>query len=189
MAILSGYSRLVIDCNRKPGHETSIPASSDGIVIPGNQEITPEDAARRVEAIFDPYHLAVEAVIDTVQARGTPPAIIGIHSFTPEMDGIPRPWHISVLWNNDPRIAVPLLAALRAGGDLMVGENQPYSGREQYGYSASIHATASGLPNAVIEIREDQIRDAAGIDRYSDLLGDALGDVLADPGIYRVENY
>jgi predicted N-formylglutamate amidohydrolase len=188
-AVLSGYSRLVIDCNRKPGHETSIPAASDGIVIPGNQDVSPAEAARRMDAIFHPYHHAVEAAIDHVQARGTPPAIVAIHSFTPEMDNMKRPWHISVLWDNDPRIPTPLLAVLRARGDLTVGENQPYSGREHYGYSAEVHATAAGLPNALIEIREDQIRDQDGIARYADILGNALEEVLADPGLYGVEIY
>lgn len=188
-AVLSGYSRLVIDCNRKPGHETSIPASSDGVVIPGNQTVSPTEAARRIEAIFHPYHHAVEAAIDHVQARGTPPAIVAIHSFTPEMGNINRPWHISVLWDKDPRIPAPLLAALRARGDLNVGDNQPYSGQEHYGYSAEVHATAAGLPNALIEIREDQIRNQDGIARYADILGDALEEVLSDPGLYGVENY
>jgi predicted N-formylglutamate amidohydrolase len=146
------------------------------------------EAARRIEAIFHPYHHAIEAVIDTVQARGTPPAIIAIHSFTPEMDNIQRPWHLSVLWDKDPRIPAPLLAILRARGDLTVGDNQPYSGREHYGYSAEVHATAAGLPNALIEIREDQIRDQIGVARYAEILGDALENVLADPGLYRVES-
>jgi predicted N-formylglutamate amidohydrolase len=188
-AILTGYSRLVIDCNRKPGHETSIPATSDGIVIPGNQEIPTAEAARRVEAIFHPYHHAIEAAIDHVQARGVPPAIVAIHSFTPEMDGFARPWHLSVLWDKDPRLPVPLLAALRTHDDLVVGDNQPYSGREHYGYSAEVHATAAGLPNALIEIREDHIRDEVGIARYADILADALAEILADPDLYRVENY
>ncbi len=105
------------------------------------------------------------------------------------MDGKKRPWHLSVLWDKDPRIPAPLLAALRARGDLNVGDNQPYSGREHYGYSAEVHATAGGLPNALIETREDQIRNQDGISRYADFLGDALEEVLADPDLYRVENY
>lgn len=188
-AVLSGYSRLVIDCNRKLGHETSIPAVSDGAVIPGNQKISATEIAHRVEAIFHPYHHGIEAVIDKVQARGIPPAIIAIHSFTPEMDNVARPWHISVLWDKDPRVSVPLLADLRARGDIVVGDNEPYSGREHYGYTAEVHATAAGLPNALIEIREDQIRDEPGIKRYADILGDALATVLADPQLYRVENF
>ena len=128
-------------------------------------------------------------MIDKVQARGIAPVIVAIHGFTPKMDGIARPWHVSVLWDVDPRISTLLLGALRDRGDLVVGDNQPYSGREHYGYSADVHATAAGLPNALIEIRDDQIRDAQAVARYADLLGDALAGVLADPAVYRVENY
>jgi predicted N-formylglutamate amidohydrolase len=188
-AVLAGYSRLVIDCNRKLGHETSIPEISDGTVIPGNQGLHPQDAAHRIDAIFHPFHDAVEGVIDGVRSRGPAPAILAIHSFTPEMDGIPRPWHISVLWDRDPRIPKPLIAALRARDGLVVGDNQPYSGREHYGYSTEVHATAAGLPNALIEIREDQIRDEAGIARYVDILADALTGILADDELYRCEVY
>ena len=94
-----------------------------------------------------------------------------------------------MLWDKDPRLPVPLLAALRTHDDLVVGDNQPYSGREHYGYSAEVHATAAGLPNALIEIREDHIRDEVGIARYADILADALAEILADPDLYRVENY
>ena len=188
-AVFSGYSRLVIDCNRKPGHVTSIPAESDGIPVPGNASVTPTEAARRTEAVFHPYHHAVEGVISAIQARGPAPAIIGIHSFTPEMDGVARPWHLSVLWDKDPRIPAPLLAALRENEDLVVGDNQPYSGSQHYGYSTEVHATAGGLPNALIEIREDRIRTPEDISRYAQILGDAFEGVLADPGLYRTEIY
>ena len=147
-AVLSTYSRLVIDCNRKLGHEISIPEISDGTEIPANLALAPAEVARRTDAIFHPYHHAIENVIGDIQARGPAPAIIGIHSFTPEMDGVARPWHISVLWDRDPRIPAPLLAALRANADLVVGDNQPYSGSQHYGYTTEVHATAGGLPNA-----------------------------------------
>ncbi len=188
-AVFAGYSRLVIDCNRKLGHETSIPAEVDGIPVPGNRPVTPEHAARRAEAVFHPYHHAVESVISDIRARGPAPAIIGIHSFTPEMDGVARPWHLSVLWDRDPRIPVPLLAALRENDDLVVGDNQPYSGSLHYGYSTEVHATAAGLPNALIEIREDRIRTPEDISRHARILGDALEVVLADPALYRTEVY
>ncbi len=188
-AVLAGYSRLVIDCNRKLGHETSIPAMSDGTAIPGNRNVTTDGVARRADAIFHPFHRAVEEVIAAVRARGPAPAIMAIHSFTPEMEGVPRPWHISVLWDKDPRIPIPLMAALRRRDGLVVGDNEPYSGREHYGYSTEVHATAAGLPNALIEVREDQIRTADGIARYAGILCDALAGVLADPDLYRCEIY
>jgi len=188
-AIMAGYSRLVIDCNRKLGHETSIAPMSDGIVVPTNASIAPDEAARRADAIFHPYHHAVEKAIADVRLTGKAPAIIAIHSFTPEMDGIARPWHVCVLWDSDPRIPKPLMAALRGHDGIVVGDNVPYSGREQYGYTIEVHAAAAGLPNVMIEIREDTLRDNAGIERMAEIVGASLEGILADPALYRTEVY
>jgi len=188
-AVLGGYSRLVIDCNRELGHETSIAAVSDGIVIPGNAQISPAEAARRAGAIFHPYHDAVERIIAGIRLKARAPVVLAIHSFTPEMDGIARPWHVSVLWGSDPRIAEPLMAALGAHDGLVVGDNVPYSGREQFGHTIEVHASAAGLPNAMIEIRADLVRDDAGIARIADIIGGSLEGVLADPALYRAELY
>ncbi len=188
-AIVAGYSRLVIDSNRKLGHETSIAAQSDGIVIPGNASLSPAETARRADAIFHPYHHAVERAIADIRLTGAAPAVLAIHSFTPEMDGLARPWHVCVLWDSDPRIPEPLLAALGARDGLVIGDNVPYSGREHYGYTIEVHASAAGLPNAMIEIREDTVRDDAGIARMADVIGRSLEGILADPRLYRTEVY
>jgi predicted N-formylglutamate amidohydrolase len=113
--------------------------------------------------------------------------VVAIHSFTPEMDGFARPWHVSVLWNVDPRIPRPLMAALGRHDDLVIGDNVPYSGREQYGYTIEVHASAVGLANAMIEIRADMVRDETGIARMAEIIGGALEGVLADPAIHRAE--
>jgi predicted N-formylglutamate amidohydrolase len=186
-AVLAGFSRLVIDCNRELGHETSIAAVSDGIVVPGNGGISRAEIARRADAIFHPYHRAVEGAIADIRATGTAPAVLAIHSFTPEMDGVARPWHVCVLWDSDPRIPAPLLAALGGHDGLVAGDNVPYSAREQYGHTIAVHAAAAGLPNAMIEIREDLVRDDAGIARMADIIGGALDGILADPALYRAK--
>ncbi len=186
-AVLAGYSRLVIDCNRELGHETSIVAISDGIAVPANADVSPAEAARRAEAIFHPYHRAVEGIIARIGRTGAAPAVVAIHSFTPEMDGVARPWHVSVLWNADPRIPEPLMAALARHDGLVVGDNVPYSGREQYGYTIEVHASAVGRANALIEIRADMVRDETGTARMAEIIGDALEGVLADPAIHRAE--
>mgnify|MGYP001160889577 CR=1 FL=1 len=188
-AVLAGYSRLVIDCNRKLGHETSIVAVSDGIVIPGNTKISKEEATRRADAVFHPYHDAIELTIANIRRKARAPAVLAIHSFTPKMNGITRPWHISVLWGSDPRIPKPLLDSLGGHVGLIVGDNVPYSGRGQFGHTIEVHASSDGLPNAMIEIRADLIRDDAGITRISDLLGSNLEFILADPDLYRAEFY
>lgn len=184
-AVLSRYSRLAIDCNRRPGHETSIPAVSDGAVIPGNIGLTAREAARRAEALFHPYHRAIAETLDGIRRSGRTPAYLAIHSFTPRLNGgAPRPWHVSVLWDRDPRIAVPLMEGLRRQG-LVVGDNEPYSGRDHFDYSNDFHANAAGLPNALIEVRSDLIADAAGAARYAAILAEVLEDILADDALYR----
>ncbi len=184
-AVLSRYSRLVIDCNRRPGHKTSIPAVSDGSVIPGNIGLTARESARRAEALFYPYHRAIDKTLEGIRKRGRTPAYLAIHSFTPKLNGGPaRPWHISVLWDRDPRIAAPLLQGLRRLPGLTIGDNEPYSGRDHYDYSNDFHANSRGLPNALIEVRSDLVADAEGIARYSAILGDVLEDILADDALY-----
>ncbi len=178
-AILSSYSRLVIDCNRRPGAVTSIPEASDGTRVPANIGLTAEAAARRVEALFDPYHRAVADALDELAGRFGQLTFVAIHSFTPALGGVNRPWHFGVLWDRDPRLAVPLIQALRSHPELVVGDNQPYSGRDHFDFSQGHHATRRGLPSALVEIRSDLIRDERGAARHARLLGDALQTALA----------
>ena len=188
-AVLSGISRLVIDCNRQPGDPSSIPAVSCGVAIPGNAGLDEAAADRRAERWFWPYHTEIGNRIAHLWRHGVPPAVIAIHSFTPRIcGGGPRPWHIGVLWNRDPRLAEPLLAALGGRGDLVVGDNQPYSGRE-INYTLDTHAGAAGLPNVSFEIRQDLLGDEAGCAFWADLLAGALAPILADDGLYQAHVY
>ena len=188
-AVLAGYSRLVIDCNRNLDDPTSIPPESDGIDVPGNRDLGAEERALRVEAIFRPYHGAIEAALDRFAARDVHPAVLSIHSFTPVMNGFTRPWHIGVLWDKDPRIPVPLMAALRREKGVVVGDNEPYSAREPAGHSVRTHAVSRGLPHVAVEIRQDLIADAAGQREWAGRLHRALLPILEDPGLYRVKQY
>ncbi len=188
-AVIAGYSRLVIDYNRRLGHPSSIVSQSDGIDIPGNREVGGAEAARRAEACFWPYHRKIGAGIAGFAQRGVTPAIISVHSFTPMMAGTVRPWELGILWDRDARIAGPLIAALSARGDIIVGDNLPYSGRQRFGYSIEVHATETGLPNVLIEVREDMVADDDGADRIADIVADALAPILADPALYRSERF
>jgi len=188
-AILTGYSRLVIDCNRDLEDPTSIPAVSDGVAVPGNREVSAAERARRVETLFRPYHRAIERSIDDFIARGVHPAVLSIHSFTPSMNGIDRPWHVGVLWNKDPRIPVPLMAALRREHGLVVGDNEPYSAREPAGYTVRTHAENRGLPHMAVEIRQDLIASPAGTREWGERLARALTPILEDPGLYHEKHY
>jgi len=188
-AVMSGYSRLVIDCNRDPDDPTSIPEVTDGVSVPGNRNLSAAARALRRRTCFDPYHAAIAARLDALVAAGLAPALLSIHSFTPVMNGVARPWHIGVLWDLDPRIPAPLLAALRADGLLEVGDNQPYSAREPAGYTVRHHAVARGLPHAAIELRQDLVASAEGATAWADRLAAALAPILARPELYRVQHH
>ncbi|MBC8409851.1 MAG: N-formylglutamate amidohydrolase, partial [Rhodobacteraceae bacterium] len=77
-AILSNFSRLVIDPNRGKNDPTLIMKLYDGTIIPENREISEIEKLRRVNEYYDPYHNAVQTVIDSRKH----PIIISIHSFT-----------------------------------------------------------------------------------------------------------
>ena len=188
-AVLSGYSRLVIDCNRRLDHETSIVTESDTIPIPGNKGLDETQVMQRRQEIFWPYHQKIGSGITGFAAKGIKPAIISVHSFTKEFAGEQRPWQIGILWDQDPRIAKPLIDALRSHSELNIGDNLPYSGRQHFGYSIETHATETGLPNILIEVREDIICEPDDAQRMAEILSHALGPILADPGLYRSERF
>jgi predicted N-formylglutamate amidohydrolase len=188
-AVLAGYSRLVIDCNRQPGDPTSIPPLSDNIPIPGNRDLTDNEAELRAETLFWPYHHAITQDIAQLWRHGPPPAIIAVHSFTPVFNGLRRPWDIGLLWNHDPRIMQPLLRRLeRYHSELCIGDNQPYSGRD-FGFTVEHHAAAAGLPHIGLEIRQDLIADGAGCQRWVTILAGALEAILSNESLHQVENF
>jgi predicted N-formylglutamate amidohydrolase len=184
-AVLGGYSRLVIDCNRRLNDPTSIAQESDRIAVPGNRGLGDADRKARQEAIFHPYHRAISAVLERKRREGPDPVLLSLHSFTPQMNGFVRPWHVGILWNRDPRLPVPLMARLAQEPGLVVGDNEPYSGRDEHGYSVIAHGETLGLPHGLIEMRQDLIGDDAGVAKWAETLIRVLQDVLADEGVYR----
>jgi len=183
IAILSGYSRLVIDCNRRLDDPTSIPQESDGVVVPGNRGLSQEQRARRAESCFWPYHSAIAACLERKRAAGHCPIVISMHSFTPVMEGFERPWHIGILANRDRRIAGPLLAALRRDPTITVGDNEPYDGRHGRGYGMMVHGEETGSPFALIELRQDVIDTHHGAEAWADRLAPILGGIFTDPAL------
>ncbi len=183
-AVLAGYSRLVIDCNRVLDDHTSIREISEHTVISGNRNLSAAERERRAKALFEPYHAAVAGCIAGYAARGVTPAIVAIHSFTPVYCGLERPWHVGILSNRDRRLADPLIAALARDESLVVGDNQPYSALAFAGYTIEIHAIAAGLPNVMIEVRQDLVATDAAVARWSDILQEALAPILEDPALY-----
>lgn len=186
-AVLSGYSRLLVDCNRPLDAATAIPEEVDGTKIPGNANLSPVEREARAEAFYWPYHNAIAERIRAFRERGIVPAVLSIHSFTPVLDGFERPWQIGVLWERDPRIARPLMEILRNRHRLVVGDNEPYAGRDNYGYTMEHHVVAEGLPQVLIEIRQDLIDTRHGVETLAGILGPALEEILSKPEIFRQE--
>ncbi len=173
-AILSRFSRLVIDPNRGEDDPTLVMRLYDGTIVPANRRVTPEEVERRLAAFHRPYHAAIGAEIDRRMAAGRPPVLIAIHSFTPKLiAGRPRPWHVGVLWHRDGRVALPLIERLRREADLCVGENQPYDGQLE-GDTLSRHGTRRGLPHVLIELRHDLIDTEAGQAAWAERLAPIL---------------
>jgi predicted N-formylglutamate amidohydrolase len=182
-AVLCHVSRLVIDPNRKPGDPSSIPLISDGTLVPGNQDLGPEQARWRFRRFFLSYHRTVARQIGRLRREGVP-AIISMHSFTPRLGGTWRPWHAAVLWDTDPRLSAPALAALRREPGLQVGDNEPYSGRYPVGYSIPFHAARPRLPHVTFEIRQDLIETPAAAAAWAERLAGVLRQPLSDPKLY-----
>jgi predicted N-formylglutamate amidohydrolase len=178
-AVMTRYSRLLIDPNRGCDDPTLIMRLSDGAVIPGNRRLDAAERAKRIRLYYAPYHRAIDAVLDACQATGVAPAIVSLHSFTESWKAVPRPWHVGVLWDGDDRLAGPLLERFYAEGDLIVGDNEPYSGRLE-GDCLWQHGTRRGLVRALIEVRQDLIRDAAGQAAWAARLWRILSAILGE---------
>ena len=172
--IAQHYSRLVIDCNRPPDVASSIPPSSDGTAIPGNAGLAREAAETRRREIFDPYHRHITAAVDRRLREAVPTVLVALHSFTPVYAGIARPWHIGTLYHRDTTLPPLLLSALRAEGDLVVGDNEPYAVSDTTDYTIPVHGEARGLINTGIEIRQDLIADETGQQQWAERLARIL---------------
>ena len=164
------YSRLVIDCNRPPDAASAIPRLSEATVIPGNEGLSAEAAAQRRHEIFEPYHARIDAVIDQRRRQGRATVLVSLHSFTPVYAGVSRPWHIGTLYHRDTTLPPLLLQALRAEGDLVVGDNEPYAVSDLTDYTIPVPGEARGLINTGIEIRQDLITDQSGQQQWAERL-------------------
>ncbi len=176
-AFQCAVSRLVCDVNREPEALAVVPLASDGHDIPGNA-LGPEGRDTRLARFHAPYHEALARTLD----EAPPALIVSLHSFTPQLatSDEPRPWQVGVLYNQDDRaarIAIPLLAA----EGLVVGDQQPYSGR-LLNYTMNRHAEADGRPYLGIEVRQDQIGHAKGQADWAERLARLCNEVALKLG-------
>lgn len=186
-AVFCNYSRLLVDVNRDPAADRKglIPPISDDYPIPGNQNLTPAQQQQRIDCIHEPYHQAIEQRLNALARLQPAPLLLAIHSFTPMLKGSQqmRPWHAGMLWNADPRMAMPLMEHFRQHDHLVIGDNEPYSAR-LLSYTIDRHGHYRGFPNCCIEIRQDLLETEENINWWVKHLVDGLHRLLATPGIH-----
>ncbi len=169
-AFLGGVSRLVADYNRAEDAAGVVPAESDGHSIPGNQ-LSPAGRSARMARFYYPYHSKLAEIV----AGARPKMIVSLHSFTPQLrqyDGMPRPWEIGILYNEDDRLARVAIPALEARG-LNVGDQLPYSGK-LLNHTMNLHAEANDIPYLGVEMRQDMVRTSGSISAMHDHLAAAI---------------
>ena len=188
-AIMANFSRLLVDPNRGEDDPTLIRQLYDGTVVPGNYPLAAEERERRLDAFYRPYHDAVAALIASVAAAsGVAPFILSVHSFTPAMQGIERPWHAGVLWDLDDRAPKQMIDMLARDPTLVIGDNEPYDGALR-GDTMYRHAIVNGFAHALVEIRQDLVADEAGAEAWADRLAPIIEAINRRPDIHEVKFY
>jgi predicted N-formylglutamate amidohydrolase len=180
-AVLSRFSRLLIDPNRGMDDPTLIMRISDGAAVPGNRDVGEVERQRRIECFHAPYHSAIAATVERVSTQGHVPFLVSIHSFTPVWRGWPRPWQVGILWDRDEAVARAMIRGFLAQGDLVVGDNEPYHGALE-GDTLNTHGTEPGLPHALIEVRQDLIACKTGVDEWVDRVAKVVEPIMYDEG-------
>ncbi len=189
-AVLTAFSRLVVDCNRYLSDPAAFATVSDGVTVPGNQGLDEEERAVRATALYHPYHAAIARLLDQRIAAGRIPVLIALHTMTPQMWGRPpRPQQVSLCWARDRRLSAPVKARLQALGDIVVGDNVPYGLDLGEDYTVPEHAMRRGLPHLQLETRQDLVTEEAGAELWADRLFDAMAEALASPAATSIKNY
>jgi predicted N-formylglutamate amidohydrolase len=187
-ALLTTFSRLLIDPNRGADDPTLIMKLSDGAIIPGNAHVSPEERAYRIMTFYQPYHDAIKDWIDRSLEQGIVPALLSIHSFTPVWRETPRPWHVGILWDRDARLPMPMINRLQLMSDLPVGDNEPYHGSLD-GDTLNKHGTGRGLAHALVELRQDLVATKSGVDEWVDRLARVVEPIMNDPILHEVKYF
>ena len=173
-------SRLIYDCNRAPDMAGAMPSRSELHDIPGNAALSPAERLARTRAIYLPFHDALHALIARRIALGLRPVLITVHSFTPIYFGKPRRVEFGVIHDADPGLALALLQAARQLTGLRAELNAPYSAADDVTHTLRLQATPYGLPNAMLEIRNDLIAAPEAEQAMADQLAPVLNMGLVE---------
>ena len=174
--VVHNYSRLIVDCNRELMDPGAYLEYGDGILVPGNRSLHQEDKELRANALYWPYHAAIDEQLKRLKKCGPAPAFISIHSFTPVLNGESRAWQIGVLWDKDEQLKELFLEGFRAAG-YYAGDNEPYSGKAPQDFTIDHHAEETGLPHVGLEIRQDLIDDAEGVEQIAGVMHKIIDEI------------
>jgi predicted N-formylglutamate amidohydrolase len=189
-AVLAGFSRLVIDCNRYLDDPALIVETSDTLAVPANRQLGDAERASRVAEIYRPYHNAIEDMLEAFEAADIVPFFISVHTMTPRMRGREqRREEFTLCWKLDDRVAHPLLSRLGERSDLIFGDNVPYGLEPEEDYTVPEHAMKRGLPHLQFEVRQDLVADEKGAHHWADLVYDLTADLVMSPDIRRIEHF
>lgn len=173
-------SRLVYDCNRAPDMPGAMPARSEIHDIPGNATISAADRLCRTEAVYLPWTEGLHGLIARRIALGQRPVIVTIHSFTPIYHGKPRRVEFGVIDDADAALPMAILNAAHKLTGLQAELNAPYSAADDVTHTLRVQATPYGLPNAMLEIRNDLIATRAAADAMAAQLAPVLNMGLVE---------
>ena len=176
--VLQAYSRLVVDCNRSPDAEDFIVIVSEDTEIPGNREVSADEAKARTDEVFHPYHDTIAAALDERESSERITVLVAVHSCTPVFHGVWRPWHVGVLYEHDPRFGLILLDLLKDEGHLEVGDNEPYFMSSHKDYAVPVHGYQRGIPHVELEIRQDLIATPKDQEEWAEFLAGILREGL-----------
>jgi predicted N-formylglutamate amidohydrolase len=161
------YSRLAIDCNRDPSLPDAITTRSEDTTIPRNADLSDAAKASRINEIWRPFHEALDRLLTARQEARRATALVTVHSFTPVYRGVSRPWHVGIISTDERALADSILKGLRREAGLVVGDNEPYSAKDNVDYTIRRHGRDRGVPHVMIEVRNDLLATAAGQEEWA----------------------
>ncbi len=174
-AILSQYSRLLIDCNRSLSDDDLIIPESDGTRVPANMHLTEVERQRRITQFYQPYHTAIDHVL--TQKIPPPVLLLSVHSFTPVLGEKKRSFDLGILFNRYEALAQEFGQRLSHTG-YRVRYNEPYSGYDGLIFSARNHGERQHLVYLEIEINNGLLLDRTSLAAMGHKLSHVLKDVF-----------
>jgi N-formylglutamate amidohydrolase len=171
-----------VESPRTRGGLGLIPARIAGSGAIWRQRIAADEVARRIERIHRPYHLAIEAELESTRARFGVAILLDCHSMPPRGPGSDAPVVLGDRHGesiSEPLVAAAESAACAAG--FMVARNAPYAGghiTERHGRpSLGIHALQLELDRSLY-LASDLRSSGPGFDRVAKLVA-AIAEALA----------